>query len=344
MAATAPAAGEGAGPARARVRVWGRVLARNEAGTWPEVLRRYVAVSRAGVPFDPASAAATHPALLSDDAAALHAATLMAIRPWYSLPAALHLRLLAVLADDALDGSTARAELAARAEAGGGAVRVDALGADRHGRKYWWLPWCPDLVVVEGGGASGVGAGGAETGADPAPALGALAADSVAVLTSRLDVGPRERGLAAGLARALAGGARGALAINDEALEAASGALDVLGDTGASSLDDSSALGQAEEAAAVRAALEPVASAVARIGVLGWPADGGAAARAALEAAGDPPAAAASLRRLEAQLCRMGGGLQRGESWVDHEVAWRWIGAAGLGGTTRQLTTLYIPS
>lgn len=69
---------------RSRARRWARVM---DEATWPEVLRRYLLVSRAALPRpDQAAAPDQAPeaaALLDDDAASVRFAGLLAERPFY---------------------------------------------------------------------------------------------------------------------------------------------------------------------------------------------------------------------------------------------------------------------
>ncbi|KAK9860443.1 hypothetical protein WJX84_001872 [Apatococcus fuscideae] len=100
---------------RSRWKRWARVL---DETTWPEVLRRYLLSSRAArmlgrmeIPIQSAKAAC-----LEDDMAAVWGAHTLITTPYHKLDPALHVRLLAVLCNDVVEGAGLRHEISARAD------------------------------------------------------------------------------------------------------------------------------------------------------------------------------------------------------------------------------------
>lgn len=98
---------------RSRAKRWGRVL---DSHTWPEVLRRYLLATRAGLPMSDEQLAAADVADLGADAVAVHAALQLGRQPWWTLSAALHAMLLSVLCDDIVQGTRLRADINLRFE------------------------------------------------------------------------------------------------------------------------------------------------------------------------------------------------------------------------------------
>jgi hypothetical protein len=98
---------------RSRAKRWGRALDRH---TWPEVLRRYLLATRAGLPMCDEHLAAADVVDLSADAVAVHAALQLGRQPWWTLSAALHALLLSVLCDDIVQSARLRADINVRFE------------------------------------------------------------------------------------------------------------------------------------------------------------------------------------------------------------------------------------
>ena len=79
----------------------------------PQVLRRYILLTRAGVAVkDGELDAPQHE--MSDDVALIQFAVELGRGPYHTLPAAMHLRVIRVLLDDLADGQAMRTELQVR--------------------------------------------------------------------------------------------------------------------------------------------------------------------------------------------------------------------------------------
>lgn len=85
------------GPAYLKAKRWGRVV---NGATWPEVLRRYLLLSRANQAVTESQLDCTEWWSMEDDVLAVKAALMLARTPPQALPPAFHLRLLHMLCND----------------------------------------------------------------------------------------------------------------------------------------------------------------------------------------------------------------------------------------------------
>jgi hypothetical protein len=98
---------------RSRAKRWGRTL---DQQTWPEVLRRYLLASRAGLPMSDEDLQGAELTELSPDAIAVQAALQLGRQPWWTLSPALQTLLLSTLCDDIVQGTRMRADINVRFE------------------------------------------------------------------------------------------------------------------------------------------------------------------------------------------------------------------------------------
>jgi hypothetical protein len=87
---------------------------RTERCTWPEVLRRYLLLTRSNTPVRDEDLVDRRYSLLPDDAMAVHAALELGRTPYWQLPPSFHLRLLHTLCDDAVSCFHMRSEIQSR--------------------------------------------------------------------------------------------------------------------------------------------------------------------------------------------------------------------------------------
>lgn len=100
---------------RSRAKRWARIL---DTHTWPNILRRYLLATRADLPITEQDVATDDILSLTPDRLAVKSALLLGSgERWWSLPPELHVRLLALLCDDLLQGAALRAELTGRIDA-----------------------------------------------------------------------------------------------------------------------------------------------------------------------------------------------------------------------------------
>jgi hypothetical protein len=99
---------------RSRAKRWARVM---DAFTWPNILRRYLLASRADRPITESDVASDDLISFTPDQLAVKIALAVGAHRWWQLPGEMHVRALALLCDDMLNGAAVRGALAARVDA-----------------------------------------------------------------------------------------------------------------------------------------------------------------------------------------------------------------------------------